>query len=159
MRWLQIRVSQFVFPRWRGELGVKKRHEGNIERSICEVEGEDLARPAITAPHEDSGAIGEAIEGGHPIGTVVIASNGHNGDARLVESGEGLAPEDHGLLRRNRAVVEIARHDKQLNLLRDGNLEEPVAELRLHVVQGDRAKAAAQMPVGGVEDLHRRRRS
>jgi hypothetical protein len=26
-------------------------------------------------------------------------------------------------------------------------------------VQGDRAKAAAQMPVGGVEDLHRRRRS
>ena len=85
MRWLQIRVSQFVFPRWRGELGVKKRHEGNIERSICEVEGEDLARPAISAANEDAGLVSEPVERRHPIGTVVITSNGDDGNPRLVE--------------------------------------------------------------------------
>ena len=90
-----------------------------------------------------------------PLGRVVVARRQHHPGARGGQPGERLVGQSYGVDVRQRAVVDVARDDHEVDPLRLDHLDQVVDEGRLVLEHAHAVERAPQVPVGGVEDPHR----
>jgi hypothetical protein len=90
-----------------------------------------------------------------PRGRVVVARD-QDDRRELAQPRERLVGEPHRLHRRQRAIVEVARDEHRVDAPLARQRDEEIDERSLRAQQVLAVEGASEVPVGGVEQAHRR---
>ena len=103
-----------------------------------------------------AGGIDQRRAESEPGGRIVIAADHDDPRARITQPDERVLAKQDGIQRRHRPVVDIAADEHRVDPLRTHHPDQGIEELGLGFPQVSAVQRAAEMPVGGVKDAHKR---
>lgn len=133
---------------------VEPRQWVERHRSVLVLEQHRGAHPGQVRAHVDPRTVEQPRPEPEATGRVVVAARHDDAGAGGGEPGEGLVGQPDRVDLGQRPVVDVARHDHDVDALGLHDLDQVVHERRLVAEESFPVEGPAQVPVGGVEDAH-----
>ena len=141
-------------PRLVERLRVEVGETVHRDRAVLVGQEDRRTDPGGVGAQEDAGRVDQPRAEAEALGRVVVAGRQHHLGARGGQPGERLVSQAYGVDVGQGAVVDVARDDDEVHLLRLDHPDQVVDEGRLVLEHAHAVERATEVPVGGVEDPH-----
>ena len=134
------------------ERGLKVRHrvDGHGRPAVVGVQPERPGAPGDIATDGHAGMLEELVGHRHASGRVVVAGDGDDLGAGVMQPHQGLVEKGDGVGGRDGPVVQVTRDHDEVHLGVFGQCDQPVDGLALLGQQRLTVEGPPQVPVGGV---------
>ncbi len=135
--------------------GVGERQRADAHRPVLVAQDEGRGSLRQLAHHVQAALAQQPAGEAHPGRAVVVAGDGDDGHAEVVDqTREHVVEQAHGLRGRHGAVVEVAGDDDGRRPHLPCELDQLLEHVRLVLGEVLVVEQAAEMPVGGVDEPH-----